>query len=235
MLPKGILFDLDDTIIAYSSVAEPTWKRICVDFACQIDSFSPDKLYQAIYNVSDWYWSDRERHKNGRRDLNNARRGIVTQAFQDLGLKDLSIAREMADAFSEQREVEVYIFERAEQTLEHLKAHNISLSLMTNGEAHKQRKKISRFNLERFFKSILIEGEMGFGKPEEEVYKRAMKELGLGPNEVWAVGDNLEWDVGAPQKLGIYGIWNDFSRKGLPSGSEVIPDRIIYDISELVE
>jgi putative hydrolase of the HAD superfamily len=235
MLPKGILIDLDDTILAYSIVAEPIWRRICGDFTGRMDSVPPDQLYQAIHKVSGWYWSDKERHKTGRRDLNKARRGIVTEAFQELGLKDLSIAREMADTFSSQREEEVYLFEKAEETLEHLTALNISLALMTNGEMHKQRNKITRFNLERFFKSILIEGEMGFGKPEEEVYKRAMKELGLGADEVWAVGDNLEFDVYGPQKLGIVGIWNDFSRQGLPSGSEVIPDRIIYDISELLE
>ncbi len=199
------------------------------------NSFTPDQLYQAIHNVSGWFWSDKERHKSGRRDMNSARRLIVTQAFQKLGINDLSLAHEIADAFSTQREKEVYLFEKAEKTLKYLTGQNVLLALMTNGEAHKQRNKISRFNLERFFNSILIEGEMGFGKPEEEVYKRAMKELGLTPEEVWAVGDNLEWDVGAPQKLGIFGIWNDFSRQGLPSGSDIIPDRIIHDISELVE
>jgi putative hydrolase of the HAD superfamily len=235
MLPKGILFDLDDTILAYSVVAEPTWRRVCVDFAGRIDSMNSEKLFQAIHNVSSWYWSDRERHKTGRQDLNSTRRMIVKQALQDLGIDNLSLAWEVADAFSVQREEAIYLFEKAEETLECLIAQNISLALMTNGEAHKQRNKIKRFNLERFFKIILIEGEMGLGKPEEEVYKRAMKGLGVGPDEVWAVGDNLEFDVGAPQKLGIFGIWNDFLRIGLSPSSEIIPDRIIHDISELVE
>jgi putative hydrolase of the HAD superfamily len=235
MLPKGILFDLDDTIIAYSPVAEPTWRRICREFAVRTDSLNSEKLMVGINKVSTWYWSDKERHKQGRRNLNHARRIIVTRAFQDMGLKDFSLAHDIADAFSEQREEEVYLFEKAEETLEYLTGQNIQLALMTNGEAQKQRNKIRRFGLERFFKCFFIEGEMGFGKPEEEVYQRAMRGLGLGPKEVWAVGDNLEWDVGAPQKLGIFGIWNDFSRQGLPSGSEVIPDRIIQNISELME
>jgi putative hydrolase of the HAD superfamily len=235
MLPKGILFDLDDTILAYSVIAEPIWRKVCVDFVGRIDSMSPEKLFQAIHNVSSWYWSDRERHKTGRRDLNNARRLIVFQAFRELGIKNLSLAREIADAFSEQREEGVCFFEKAEETLEYLAAQNISLALMTNGEAQKQRNKIRRFNLEKFFTIILIEGELGFGKPEKEVYKRALRELGVGPDEVWAVGDNMEFDVGAPQKLGIFSIWNDYSRQGLPSGSEIIPDRIINAIFELVE
>jgi putative hydrolase of the HAD superfamily len=235
MLPKGILFDLDDTILAYSVMAEPIWRRICSEYLSPMDFITPEKLYRAIYQVSGWYWSDKDRHKTGRRDLHNARRDIVSKAFQEQGLKDLSAARKMADAFSDQREEEVYLFEKSVETLEVLTGQNIRLALMTNGEAKKQRKKIERFNLERFFSSILIEGEMGFGKPEEEVYRRAMKELGLGPDEVWAVGDNLEFDVGGPQKLGIFGVWNDFSKQGLPSGSEVIPDRIIHDISELLD
>ncbi len=37
MLPKGILFDLDDTILAYSVVAEPTWRRICDDYAGRME------------------------------------------------------------------------------------------------------------------------------------------------------------------------------------------------------
>ena len=235
MLPKGILIDLDDTILAYSAVAEPVWKQLCQEYAGRLDSIQPDRLYGGIKKMSDWFWSDKERHKKGRQDLNSARRFTVSLAFRQLQLEDLSLAEEMADRFSAQREDEIFIFEKAEETLEILTRQNISLALMTNGEAKKQRNKVQRFNLERFFKSILIEGEMGFGKPEEAVYKRAMMELDLGPAEVWAVGDNLEFDVYGPQKLGIFGIWNDFSRQGLPSGSKVIPDRIIQNISELVE
>ena len=32
MLPKGIIFDLDDTIIQFDAVAEPTWRSVCEYF-----------------------------------------------------------------------------------------------------------------------------------------------------------------------------------------------------------
>jgi putative hydrolase of the HAD superfamily len=47
------------------------------------------------------------------------------------------------------------------------------------------------------------------------------------------VGDNLEWDVGGPQKLGIVGIWIDAKGQGVPAASAVRPDRIIRSLSEL--
>ena len=48
------------------------------------------------------------------------------------------------------------------------------------------------------------------------------------------VGDNLEWDVAAPQRLGIVGIWLDVLGTGLPEASAVTPDRIIRSLSELL-
>ena len=233
MYPKGILFDLDDTILSYSSVAEPTWQAVCREFAVRYDLGKADTLFPAIMEVSSWYWSDANRHKNGRNDLNNARRFIVSLALEKFNI-DKTIARQMADAFSEQREEAVTMFDQAKETLEFLRRQGISMALMTNGESHKQRHKIQRFDLEKYFQPILIEGEMGFGKPEAAVYRRALAELGLPPEAVWAVGDNLECDVGGPQKLGIHGIWNDYDQQGLPPSSEIIPDRIIHSIAELI-
>ncbi len=47
------------------------------------------------------------------------------------------------------------------------------------------------------------------------------------------VGDNLEWDVAAPQRLGIFGIWVDYAGTGVPAGREIRPDRIIRSLSEV--
>ncbi len=91
-----------------------------------------------------------------------------------------------------------------------------------------------RQGVPRFFATILIEGELGYGKPEERVYRQALAQLDLEAGEVWSVGDHLDWDVAAPQRLGMFGIWNDFRREGLPPSSPVVPDRIIRGIRELV-
>jgi putative hydrolase of the HAD superfamily len=48
------------------------------------------------------------------------------------------------------------------------------------------------------------------------------------------VGDNLEWEVAAPQRLGIFSIWMDGRRQGLPESTAVRPDRIINALPELM-
>ena len=49
------------------------------------------------------------------------------------------------------------------------------------------------------------------------------------------VGDNLEWDVAAPQRAGVAGIWHDVAGRGLPEGSAARPDAIVRSIAELPE
>jgi hypothetical protein len=48
------------------------------------------------------------------------------------------------------------------------------------------------------------------------------------------VGDNLEWEIVAPQRLGIYAIWHDGYGVGLSRNLPIRPDRIIRRLSELL-
>lgn len=61
-LPRGIMFDLDDTIIAFDAVAHPAWLQICETFAPQM-ALAPDVLFSAIRDMRIWFWSDPERHR----------------------------------------------------------------------------------------------------------------------------------------------------------------------------
>ena len=58
--------------------------------------------------------------------------------------------------------------------------------------------------------------------------------LGVGAHETWMVGDNLEWEIMAPQRLGIYAIWHDGYGAACPPNSPIRPDRIIRCLSELL-
>jgi putative hydrolase of the HAD superfamily len=48
------------------------------------------------------------------------------------------------------------------------------------------------------------------------------------------IGDNLEWEIEVPQRLGLYAIWMDAHGEGLPAGTSVKPDRIIRSLTELL-
>ncbi len=233
-LPKAALIDLDDTILDDSSVTEACWHEVCAAVSPRLAGISTGELLQAITRQRDWFWSDPGRHRDGRLDMRAATRSIVERAFGDLGLEDLELAAQIAGAYRDMREERACLIPGAVDTLERLQSQGVRLGMVTNGSGAAQRAKIQRFGLERYFSYILIEGEYGLGKPHPEVYETVLRNLGAEPASAWCVGDNLEWDVGAPQKLGLHGVWVDARRAGLPAGSPVRPDRIIASLAELL-
>jgi putative hydrolase of the HAD superfamily len=232
-LPKALLIDLDDTLICYDGVSAQSWVEACAGFAS--DGISAETLIEAITGYSNWYFSDPERHRLGRNDLEETRRSIVRSAMRNLGIPDDRLADEIGDRFKAIRYEKLFIFPGTHQTLDELRRRGFSLCMVTNGDSHLQRKKIERFSLERHFDGVLIEGELGFGKPDRRVFERALDIVGADAEETWVIGDNLEWEIVAPAKLGFTCVWVDKKRKGLPAGSSAQPDAIIEIFSEVLD
>jgi putative hydrolase of the HAD superfamily len=232
-LPSVMLLDLDDTIVVHSSTAEPCWRGVCGRYAAKIEDLSADQLFDAIKVSSGIYWDDEDRHRRGRLDLPKARREVVVAAFSNLGLDDRKMAHAVADAFTEERKQALYLFPGAIETLEQLRQEGIRLGLVTNGAPEEQGYKIERFQLAPHFEHIFIEGEMGMGKPDVRVFEHVLDTFGIEARDAWMVGDNLIWDVAAPQHLGIFSVWIDLVGNGTPSSSTVQPDLIVPLLAEL--
>jgi len=237
--PRAILFDLDDTIVAAYGRPRAAWKRVADEFAAALFPLEPEDLAAAIDAQSQLLWNDPVWNREWRGRPFEARRNVVASAFTELAaagkfVPGPGLGDTMADRFTRLREAELSIFPGAHETLDRLKELGVRLALVTNGAAGPQRAKVIRFALEERFDHIQIEGEHGFGKPEERAYTHAMEALGVRPHETWMVGDNLEWEIAAPQRLGIYAIWCDCYAAGLPPGCPIRPDRIIRSLPELL-
>ena len=236
-LPRAMLIDMDDTILSAYGRPEIAWNKIAAEFADELAPLPPDQVAAALLASARKFWSTAE--PIWRIRLGEARRLTVKGGLDALaaaGHRTLpdDLAHRIADRFTLYREEEMFVFPGAHAAIDALKALGVKLALVTNGAADMQRAKVERFALGHRFDHIQIEGEHGFGKPEERAYLHAMDALGVTASDTWMVGDNLEWEVVAPQRLGIYAIWMDVHGDGLPPGSTIKPDRIIRSLSELV-
>jgi len=236
-LPRAMLIDMDDTILSAYGRPEIAWNKIATEFADELAPLPPDQVATALLASARQFWSKAE--PIWRIRLAEARRLTVKGGFAALaaaGHRALSddLANRIADRFTTLREEEMFVFPGVHEAIDALKALGIKLALVTNGAADMQRAKVARFALGHRFDHIQTEGEHGFGKPEERAYLHAMQALGVTAPDTWMIGDNLEWEVVAPQRLGIYAIWMDVHGDGLPPGSTVKPDRIIRSLTELV-
>ncbi len=231
-LPKAVIPDREDTILNDSGSIDACWREACLAGSARF-GIHPDALFDAIRKSGRWFWSDPERHRVGRLNLETARTEVVWQALVELGIENKELAATIGRIYHNSREERLEIFPDAVETLEWLREQGCKLALLTNGNGAPQRRKIETFGLDRLFDAIFIEGEVGFGKPDPRVYRLALGRLSTKPSETWMVGDNLDWDVAQPQRLGIFGIWIDTTGDGHASLGSVKPDRIIRSLSEL--
>src|SRR5262249_27123386 len=156
--PAAIFFDLDDTILDFSSGAERCWEEACGRFAAELGGMPPGRLVAEIHRYREWFWSDPDRHQRGRLDLRVARREIVTGALLQLGLERPKVAEGIASAYIAARDEGLRLFPNSVATLTRLRELGVRRALLTNGRAEDQRAKIERFGLAPFFDCIVIEG-----------------------------------------------------------------------------
>ena len=84
------------------------------------------------------------------------------------------------------------------------------LALITDGRPEGQRAKIAALSLEELFDVILITDELGgaaFRKPCSAAFERVHDRLGIPFERMAYVGDNIQKDFIAPEKLGMRCVW----------------------------
>jgi putative hydrolase of the HAD superfamily len=169
----------------------------------------------------------------GRLNLGAARETIVGNALRAHGIVDDELVRLIAQDYDIARTKAIHPISGAIETISDMRQSGVKLALLTNGEAKSQREKIKRFQLERLFDAIFIEGECGYGKPEERVYLDALSRLGVSPEETWMAGDNWEWEVVAPQRIGIKGIWVNANGRPVPEDGVIRPFLVVNSLVDL--
>lgn len=230
---KALLVDLDDTLLDYSGGVDECWERACRSAAAPA-GIELAALMPALARSRRWFWDDPVRHARERTNMNGAWRQIVAHALAGIGHPSERVAVEVAEAFAANRWERMALYPGARETLTRLRARGVPLALVTNGDHTHQRRKIEMHDLARYFDVIVIEGEFGVGKPDASVYRHALGALAVPPREAWMVGDNLEWDVAAPQRLGLRAAWVDAPGQGLPRESPVRPDRILRTFTDIL-
>jgi putative hydrolase of the HAD superfamily len=223
--------DLDDTLLDYSGGVDACWDAACVAAAPDHDRA---RLLAALIEARQWFWSDPERHRRERVDMLGAWTKIAARALELCGGTDARTAAGIAEVYAERRRAAWRLFPESVAFLTALRARGVPMALVTNGDARQQRDKIARHDLARWFDAILIEGELGYGKPEETVYREALRQLGVAPADAWMVGDHIEFDVGAPQRLGLRGVWVDRAGAGVPADAGVRPHLVVAELSAML-
>jgi putative hydrolase of the HAD superfamily len=243
---KAIYFDLDDTLCGYWEASKFGLRRAFEEHGPE--GFTSDEM------VQHWAAAFREFSPTLKQTgwyAGYLKAGEPTRTEQmrltllRMGIVDAERAERLSEAYMRERDQALRLFDDAIEVLDTLRG-RYPLGLITNGPADIQRMEIATLGIEKYFDHILIEGELGEGKPKPSVFRRAEELVGCAPNEILFVGNSYAHDVEPAIAAGWHAVWvrraTDVPPSAGPGQSQPEskqeeapdPDAIIGDLLDLL-
>jgi putative hydrolase of the HAD superfamily len=233
--PAAIIFDLDDTLIGRTGRVQDAWLEALAGVPELSERHPLPAIVAALDSARGRAWADAQRRAGPALDYAGARAALVADALQQLGFgDDPGLAERLVEGISSNTGRSSFLNEGALDVLVALNAAAIPLALLTNGESRTQRGKIERFALEPYFNYILIEEEIGAGKPFKEAYFKALEHLTCAAHDIWMIGDHLENDIAAAKRHDLRTIWFNPAGAAAPTEPGAKPDAVIAALPELM-
>lgn len=104
-----------------------------------------------------------------------------------------------------------------------------TLAVISNAMSDVPRRAMKRSGLEKHLKAVVISRDLGIRKPDPEIFRFTLNNLGIESCRAVHVGDSLEDDVQGAKNAGMRAIWIERARQEI----NVQPDHIIHSIEEL--
>lgn len=242
---KAVFFDLDDTLCGYWDAAKAGLK---ITFSeVDIPGVTPDQLMEAWVkefrlfcpHLSELGWKQRYL-KEGE----TTRTELMRRALMHLEIQDLGLATKLSDVYGKERNRALNLFPDAVTLLNHFRE-RYPLGIMTNGPADIQRLELQTLGIENQFQFFLIEGELGFGKPDERVFELAEQQAKGSGQEILMIGNSFAHDILPAIQRGWQTVWvrrpSDVPPSaGKESQPEPVriecpqPDRIVSSFDEII-
>lgn len=136
-----------------------------------------------------------------------------TRTLNKLGIKDERLGEEMSNYYIEHSPHKERLFPGAMKLLQELQD-QYGLHLITNGFKEVQHIKLQKSGIREFFRNVVISEEVGYKKPQAEIFHYTMNLAACDAGEVLMIGDNIETDIKGAAGVGIDQVlFNPHSKK----------------------
>jgi putative hydrolase of the HAD superfamily len=226
---RAIFFDLDDTLLDDTISSERSAALVASELAGD-RGVSPEGLAVAYMAAAMDFWEHLE--PRSRKPQSGAIRPMLWRAaLEKHGIQDPDLAQRLAARYDAVRIERVELFPETLPVLHQLHG-RYKMAIITNGFAETHDAKIARLELARFFDAVVLAGEMQLIKPDPAVFRHAMDELAVGPDESVMVGDRFERDITGAHAAGMRAVWVNSRNETMPAKARP-PEATIPSIAAL--
>lgn len=232
---RAVGFDLDDTLCVYLPVAVRARRQAFQEIlqpliGLDVDAF--DQHYRQAFKTMYSEIQSERWYPHYLRSGSATRTETFRRMLGLLGLPSDGLAEQVSERYAQLREQHLHLHEDALPVLTALKT-RYPLLVVTNGPAYEQRRELQVLGIEPLFDGVAIEGEVGIGKPNVEIFRYAESLIGVPPEQILFVGNSWEHDVQGALNAGWQAVW--LNREGVepPHAEPSVP--MISSLHELLE
>ncbi|MEO0250248.1 MAG: HAD family hydrolase, partial [candidate division WOR-3 bacterium] len=235
---QAIFYNLDDTLCVVIPVAMRARRQAFEELVQPLVSMeieAIDKVYKEVFAQMLELCQHEPWRSRYLKSGEPTRTETMRRLLERLGIEDLDLAKQLSSRYAHLREEYLTLFEDALPTLTTLRPH-FALGVITNGPADVQQQEIERLGLKPWLDVILIEGELGIGKPDPRIFQAALQAIGVKPEQALFVGNSWENDIQGALGVGMHAVW--LNRDGVPrqegNDSLVAEIRTLFELPPLL-
>jgi putative hydrolase of the HAD superfamily len=127
------------------------------------------------------------------------------------------------------------------ELLDVLNKHNIKVGALSNSSfsGESLRFELRKYSGEKDFDSrfsfIISTADYCFRKPDKRIFDLAIKKMGLPPEELWFIGDSIEYDIKGAVRAGLNPIWYNENNQSLKDEIRVNEINTYYELIDKIE
>lgn len=200
---KAILFDLDDTLLDGKTAQNNALKDFKEIFPRlkQIDKTELEEKWRGIT------LKHYDTFQKGKITFEESRIRRMQDLFLIVGDKlSKEESKERFKIYKKLYEDNWIAFSDAIEVLKSLNG-KYKLGIITNGDSTQQREKIDKIGITKYFDQITISSEVGYAKPDREIFEVTCNKLNVKPEECVMIGDKFKVDVQGGINIGMKSIW----------------------------
>ncbi len=205
---KAVFFDFFNTLAYYQPPREQVYIDVCIDHGINVE----EKALATSLPLADTFWRDENRRNPLDKRTQEERFAFWTEyVIRVVKGTGAEISRDLAGkilAKMQQVKWEFKAFHDATDTLKSLKERDLMLGLISNAGQDMQ-KTYKELGLQPYLDYYVTSLEVGYDKPQPEIFRAALQKAKVNSEESLYVGDQYELDIVGARSVGMKAILID--------------------------
>ena len=201
---KHIFFDLDRTLWDFEKNSQDTLIQLVKDFNLITKGVDNAENFINKYKIhNERLWALYRKDEIKKEELRSRRFRLVLEEY---AINDKQLAEDFGMAYVTDSPLKTRLFPFTIETLSYL-CKKYRLHIITNGFQEVQHIKLAKSDLLQYFETITTSEQVGFKKPDSQIFKYAIDSSGAKIDESIMIGDDLDVDIIGAKRFGMKQIY----------------------------